>query len=272
LSIAQARQAASTSRTAAGLPPLAPCTGQASTSPPPTMASMPSATRRSTFSRNANHASSAVSTPSRLSKLEALDAGVRRATRLVEQLLTLEQLGAEAGPPAARVPLAQVVGEVLAGLEPLAEAKRITLTLKELDPVKLRGQAQALHTLVRNLVDNAINYTPSTPERPGLITVRVLADPFGHVLLLQVEDDGPGIAEADLPRIFERFYRVDKARSRELGGTGLGLSIVKHLVAAHSGTARVESRLNEGSTFFFTLPLDEPALSQEQLNLEFTAS
>jgi len=74
-----------------------------------------------------------------------------------------------------------------------------------------------------------------------------------------------------LPRLFERFYRVDKARSRELGGTGLGLAIVKHLVAAHNGMARVESRVNEGSTFFFTLPMDEAALGREQLNPEFIA-
>ena len=72
-----------------------------------------------------------------------------------------------------------------------------------------------------------------------------------------VRDTGIGIPAEDLPRLFERFYRVDKARSRELGGTGLGLSIVKHLVAAHNGTMRVESRVSEGSTFFFTLPVNE---------------
>ena len=71
-----------------------------------------------------------------------------------------------------------------------------------------------------------------------------------------VRDTGIGIPAEDLPRLFERFYRVDKARSRELGGTGLGLSIVKHLVAAHNGTTRVESRVHEGSTFFFTLPVE----------------
>jgi two-component system phosphate regulon sensor histidine kinase PhoR len=89
---------------------------------------------------------------------------------------------------------------------------------------------------------------------------------------LYVCDTGAGIPAEDVPRLFERFYRVDKARSRELGGTGLGLAIVKHLVAAHNGVVRVESRLNEGSTFFFTLPLDESALGLERLNPEFTAS
>ncbi len=86
-----------------------------------------------------------------------------------------------------------------------------------------------------------------------------------------VRDTGIGIPEEDLPRLFERFYRVDKARSRELGGTGLGLSIVKHLVAAHNGTTSVQSRLHEGSTFSFCLPVDEATLAQQRLNLEFTA-
>jgi two-component system phosphate regulon sensor histidine kinase PhoR len=87
-----------------------------------------------------------------------------------------------------------------------------------------------------------------------------------------VRDTGIGIPEEDLPRLFERFYRVDKARSRELGGTGLGLAIVKHLVAAHNGVMRVESRVHEGSTFAFTLPVNQAALGQGKLNPEFTAS
>jgi two-component system phosphate regulon sensor histidine kinase PhoR len=85
-----------------------------------------------------------------------------------------------------------------------------------------------------------------------------------------VRDTGIGIPEEDLPRLFERFYRVDKARSRELGGTGLGLSIVKHLVAAHKGITSVQSRLHEGSTFSFSLPGDEATLAQQRLNREFT--
>jgi two-component system phosphate regulon sensor histidine kinase PhoR len=87
-----------------------------------------------------------------------------------------------------------------------------------------------------------------------------------------VRDTGIGIPLAELPRLFERFYRVDKARSRELGGTGLGLSIVKHLVAAHNGLTRVESRAGEGSTFYFTLPVEESILRARELNPEFTAS
>jgi two-component system phosphate regulon sensor histidine kinase PhoR len=87
-----------------------------------------------------------------------------------------------------------------------------------------------------------------------------------------VRDTGIGIPEEDLPRLFERFYRVDKARSRELGGTGLGLAIVKHLVAAHNGVMRVESRVHQGSTFAFTLPVNRDSLGQGKLNPEFTVS
>jgi two-component system phosphate regulon sensor histidine kinase PhoR len=125
---------------------------------------------------------------------------------------------------------------------------------------------EAVSQVMSNLLDNAIKYTPAG----GNITVG--ARHAGAFCELYVRDTGAGIPSEDLPRLFERFYRVDKARSRELGGTGLGLAIVKHLVAAHNGSIRVESRLNEGSTFFFTLPLNESALGLEPLNPEFTAS
>ena len=97
------------------------------------------------------------------------------------------------------------------------------------------------------------------------------ARPAG-IVEVYVRDTGVGIPAEDLPRLFERFYRVDKARSRELGGTGLGLSIVKHLVAALDGTTRVESAVGQGSTFFFTLPADESAAGIDRLNPEFTTS
>ena len=117
-----------------------------------------------------------------------------------------------------------------------------------------------------NLLDNAIKYTPAG----GRITVGAKA--LGPMVEFFVRDTGAGIPEEELPRLFERFYRVDKARSRELGGTGLGLSIVKHLVAAHNGATRVESVLGQGSTFYFTLPVDETVLDQPTLNPEFTTS
>src|SRR5439155_21338651 len=107
---------------------------------------------------------------------------------------------------------------------------------------------EAVHQILDNLVDNALKYTPPG----GRIWVR-WRSADGQVCL-EVEDTGIGIPEQDLPRIFERFYRVDKARSRELGGTGLGLSIVKHLVQAMQGNVHATSRLGQGTTFHVQLP------------------
>ena len=126
--------------------------------------------------------------------------------------------------------------------------------------------SEAVSQILSNLMENAIKYTPAG----GQISVGALS--LGSMVEFFVRDTGIGIPEEDLPRLFERFYRVDKARSRELGGTGLGLSIVKHLVAAHNGTTRVESRVHEGSTFSFTLPVNQDTLAQDTLNPEFTAS
>ena len=109
--------------------------------------------------------------------------------------------------------------------------------------------SEAVSQILSNLLENAIKYTPPG----GRITVGAQARRL-EWWSFSCAIPGSGIPAEDLPRLFERFYRVDKARSRELGGTGLGLSIVKHLVAAHNGTIRVESRVHEGSTFFFTLP------------------
>jgi two-component system phosphate regulon sensor histidine kinase PhoR len=152
-------------------------------------------------------------------------------------------------------------------MRPMAEKGEIRLEL-ESGPVDadVWCDSEAVSQILSNLLDNAIKYTPAGGR------IAVGAEARGSFVELYVRDTGIGIPAAELPRLFERFYRVDKARSRELGGTGLGLSIVKHLVAAHNGSTRVESRTGEGSTFFFTLPADESALRREQLNPEFTAS
>jgi len=99
-----------------------------------------------------------------------------------------------------------------------------------------------------NLLDNALKYTPHSSR------IEVAAQPRGAEIEVCVRDNGPGIPEADLPHLFERFYRVDKGRSRETGGTGLGLSIVKHIVQLHGGRVWVESTLGRGTAFHFTLP------------------
>ena len=102
--------------------------------------------------------------------------------------------------------------------------------------------------MFENLLDNAVKYTPAGSR----IDVRIRL--LGTDVEVSVRDNGPGIPAADLPRLFERFYRVDKGRSREQGGTGLGLSIVKHIIQLHGGRAWVESEIGKGSAFFFTLP------------------
>ncbi|MFH1752826.1 MAG: ATP-binding protein, partial [Candidatus Omnitrophota bacterium] len=106
----------------------------------------------------------------------------------------------------------------------------------------------AIEQVLLNLIDNSIKYT----NENGSITVAAKED--NGFVRVDVSDTGIGIPEKDLPRIFERFYRVDKGRSRELGGTGLGLSIVKHIIQAHKGRTSVQSLLAKGSTFSFTLP------------------
>lgn len=157
--------------------------------------------------------------------LESLRAGMRRAARLIEQMLTIARLDPEAaGEAFAEVDLGALASAVAAELEPLAEAKRIALTLEQLDPVGLRGQPQALHTLVRNLLDNAIRYTPAG----GRVSLRVHRQD-GQVLL-EVEDTGPGIPAGERARVFDRFYRLPGSRAE---GSGLGLSIVREIAQAH---------------------------------------
>jgi two-component system phosphate regulon sensor histidine kinase PhoR len=112
----------------------------------------------------------------------------------------------------------------------------------------LRADVRKLTLAVSNLVDNAIKYG----KEGGRVTVSGKIEPA--VCTVEVKDDGPGIPPEDLPRIFERFYRVDKGRSREMGGTGLGLSIAKHIVESHEGTLHVESRLGIGTRFVIRIP------------------
>ena len=113
----------------------------------------------------------------------------------------------------------------------------------------LLGDENALSQMVTNLVDNAIKYTPAM----GHVHVVIKVD--ASTALLSIKDDGVGIDEANQERIFERFYRVDKARSQLLGGTGLGLAIVKHIVQSHKGSLQLKSKLNQGSIFVIKIPL-----------------
>jgi two-component system, OmpR family, phosphate regulon sensor histidine kinase PhoR len=148
--------------------------------------------------------------------------------------------------------LGEVAMRCLERSRSLAETKRMSLTPltppEGSPPALVWIDEEAADQILENLVNNAIKYTPEG----GRVTVRWGVE--GDKVVLEVSDTGIGIPEAELPRIFERFYRVDKARSRELGGTGLGLSIVKHLVGAMQGTVRAESTLGIGSTFTIHFP------------------
>jgi two-component system phosphate regulon sensor histidine kinase PhoR len=131
----------------------------------------------------------------------------------------------------------------------VAQMRNVTLEAVDIsDEIQVLADSDAIHQVLVNLLDNALKYTP-----PGG-RVTVSARSGNGTVEFCVADTGIGIGAEHLPRLFERFYRVDKARSRELGGTGLGLSIVKHIVRAHGGDVRVESEPARGSSFFFVLP------------------
>lgn len=165
-----------------------------------------------------------------------------RATHTVNQLLALARAEGGAGALAWQpCDLAKLTVEVVREAVPRAIEKRIDLGYDGAEPgspgVMLRGNPTLLKELVRNLVDNAIAYTPSSPAHPGVITARVLGDRFGHIALLQVEDSGPGIPEAARELVFEPFYRV---LGNEADGSGLGLPIVREIARQHRATVSLE--------------------------------
>jgi len=176
---------------------------------------------------------------------------VARMARLVDDLMLLARADV-GGLPIQRKPveLDTVFLDVFRRMKPLAGS--VELALEEMDQVCVMGDADRLKQLILNLVDNGLKYTPSG----GKVTMS-LSKLNGSARVV-VADNGIGIAEADLPLIFERFYRADKARSRIQGGSGLGLSIVRWLVEAHGGTISVDSRVGEGTTFVVTLPVHTP--------------
>jgi two-component system phosphate regulon sensor histidine kinase PhoR len=188
-----------------------------------------------------------------------------RLGRLLNDLMDLSNI--ELGKVSLRlapVRFADVLGSVLDIVRPKAEAGRVGL-IADVEPgdISVHADHDRLAQILINLVDNAVKYTP----RGGWVTVRArLLD--GSRVELRVRDTGIGIPRADLPRITERFYRVDKARSRELGGTGLGLAIVKHLVLAHGGELEITSEEGEGTTVRFTLAAADAGADQLPLPME----
>ena len=172
-----------------------------------------------------------------------------RLGALVSDLLTLSRIESAAEPPATILDLRSPAGEVLNLLGPAGEERGLELVAEfPQAAVEVLGEEEAIRQALSNLVDNAVKYSSSG----GRVFVRLQTENGRAVL--EVEDEGPGIAGEHLDRIFERFYRVDRARSRELGGTGLGLAIVKNVARRHGGGVEVESERGRGSTFRFWLP------------------
>lgn len=182
--------------------------------------------------------------------LESSREEIERLARLTENLLSLARSDAgEAVGAAEPVDLAEVARKVVDSLANRAAGKRIGLSFEAAGSVVVPGDPHALERVVLNLVENAIRYTPAGE------TVIVTAKANAHEAVLSVSDTGPGIAPEHLPHLFERFYRVDKARAREHGGAGLGLSIVEALISAHGGRVAVASELGKGTVFTVVLPL-----------------
>lgn len=178
--------------------------------------------------------------------VEALDREAKRLAELVEDLLDLARLE-QGSTRSERVHLNDIVARVLEAARAGTPAAGITLH-DALEQVDVKGSPEDLALLVRNLVDNATRYTPDG----GTVDVTLRAQ--AEHAVLTVRDTGMGIPAKDLPRIFERFYRVDRARGRDTGGTGLGLAIVRHIAETHGGTIKAASELGSGSTFTVTLP------------------
>lgn len=173
----------------------------------------------------------------------------RRLTTLVNDLMDLSRLeGVEPLVPAQPVALDEVVAQACDDTRSLAQDKDIQYLRGGISGLVVEGVPEQLATAVRNLIVNAINYSPPATK------VAVTTGTAGGWVTIAVTDQGIGIPPAELNRIFERFYRVDPARSRVTGGTGLGLSIVKHVAANHGGDCEVWSKVGEGSTFTIRLP------------------
>ena len=178
--------------------------------------------------------------------LPRIIAEVDRLSSVLQDLLTLSV--SESG-TARKEPcdLAEVVRSVVERLGPKAAEKGLALDYEGPDEMAVLANVAQVGQVALNLVDNALNYTARG-------SVRVLLGDEGGRAVLRVQDTGLGIASEHVERVFERFYRVDRGRSRATGGTGLGLSIVRHIVEAHGGTVRLESALQRGSTFIVELP------------------
>jgi len=188
--------------------------------------------------------------------LEIMLQQARRMARLVDDLLSLSRIEQTLHvQPRAAVDLADVARQVCDALSPLAKENRVELAI-EAQRTVVRGDRDELLRVAENLIENAIKYSAPDADKPDR-TVWVTVEPREKFGALAVRDQGPGIAPQNIPRLTERFYRVDVGQSRAKGGTGLGLALVKHILARHRGRLLIESKLGAGATFTATAPLHE---------------
>jgi two-component system phosphate regulon sensor histidine kinase PhoR len=180
--------------------------------------------------------------------LSTIERNAQHLEALVSDLLTLARLEAEVPAKREQFELKQLIDEQISSRAKALQAGEIHVIIECVNAQVLADRSR-LSTALSNLIDNAIHYNKPAGE------IRISADVQAGMLRLAVADSGNGIPSEELPRIFERFYRVDKARSRESGGTGLGLSIVKHAIESQNGSISVTSRLGAGSTFTIHLPV-----------------
>jgi two-component system phosphate regulon sensor histidine kinase PhoR len=182
--------------------------------------------------------------------LQTIEKHADRLTYLIEDLLTISRL--ESGQVVMniqKVGLQSVANDVVNDLQSRADDKKVILENQVPAEVMVRADADRIQQVLFNLVDNAIKYG----RTDGHVWIGALAVD-NRMIEVSVRDNGPGVPPDAIERVFERFYRVDKARSREQGGTGLGLSIVKHIVQSHGGEVWAKSAVGQGTTFLFTLP------------------
>ena len=187
--------------------------------------------------------------------------------RLVGDLLSLSRVEQEERVrPTAKVDPADVIRSTLHGLAPLAEQAGVTLACEVPEAAFcITADSDQLRQVLTNLIENAIKYG----GQGGRVDIDLTLDPMspalrGPAVVLCVRDSGAGIEAAHIPRLTERFYRVDSHRSREMGGTGLGLAIVKHIVNRHRGRLRIESTMGEGSKFTVILPRQSQGMTEKQ--------
>jgi two-component system phosphate regulon sensor histidine kinase PhoR len=181
--------------------------------------------------------------------LEIIQAHADRLDRLVNDLLSLSHLESkEMAIDKSEFNFNDEVNKVIAGFKAQIKNKQIELINQLPDGMLINADRNRVEQVLVNLIDNAIKFNKEKGN------IKIYGEYLNESLKVTIEDSGIGIPEKDVPRIFERFYRADKARSRELGGTGLGLSIVKHIIDLHRGSIRVESIEGLGSKFIFTLP------------------